>query len=276
MEKLSLFKLIILFFNSFLFFNKILNENNIYSFKGVAICTIAKLENLYIKEFVNYYQNLGINKIYLYDNNDKNGENFNEILKEEIKSKLVKIINVRGKSKFQIPSYNHCYEKHLKEYSWFLFVDIDEFLYLNKNDSLKVFLNNKKFENCDNIHINYKDLGDSDLLTYDNRSLIERFNKNYRYVPSMKSFVRGGLINAKMNIHRSYNVKKYCNSEGEIENPGDYFTNTFTNKSAIINHFITKSTEEFYNRLIKGWPHVKYNTLDYYNFVGNRINNILK
>jgi hypothetical protein len=187
--------------------------NYIYSIKGVAICSIAKLENLYIKEFVEYYRKLGINKIYLYDNNDKNGENFNEILKEEVKSKFVKIINIRGKQKFQIPSYNHCYQKHLNDYSWFLFIDIDEYLYINNNCSLNDFLNNKKFENCDNIHINYKDLGDSDLLTYDNRTLIERFNKNFRYVISMKSFVRGGLKNAKMNIHRSYNVHKFCNSK---------------------------------------------------------------
>ena len=132
-------------------------------------------------------------------------------------------------------------------------------------------MNNQKFKNCDNIHINYKDFGDSDLLSYDNRTLVKRFNKNYRYSSSMKSFVRGRLKNAKMNIHRSYNIKNFCNSEGQPENPGEYFTNSFTNKSAIINHYITKSTEEFYNRLIKGWPHVKYNSLDYYNFVDDRI-----
>lgn len=134
-------------------------------------------------------------------------------------------------------------------------------------------MNDKQFEKCDNIHINYKDLGDSDLLTYDNRSLFERFNKNYRYVSSMKSFVRGGLKNIKMDIHRSYKVKTFCNSEGEIENPGDYFTNSFTKKNAIINHYITKSTEEFYNRLVKGWPHVKHFSLAYHNFVDNRIKN---
>ena len=266
-------KIIIFFFNFYLFLKKFFNQKNIYSIKGVAICSIAKLENLYIKEFVEYYRKLGINKIYLYDNNDKKGENFNEILKEEVKLKFVKIINIRGKQKFQIPSYNHCYQKHLNDYSWFLFIDIDEYLYINNNCSLNDFLNNKKFENCDNIHINYKDLGDSDLLTYDNRTLIERFNKNFRYVISMKSFVRGGLKNAKMNIHRSYNVNKFCNSEGQIENPGDYFTKSFTNKSAIINHYITKSTEEFYKRLIKGWPHVKYFSLDYHNFINDRIKN---
>ena len=45
------------------------------------MCVIAKLENLYIKEFIDYYKNIKIKKIFLYDNNDIFGENFNKLLK---------------------------------------------------------------------------------------------------------------------------------------------------------------------------------------------------
>ena len=49
--------------------NKTLESN--YSYKiNIAICTVAKQENLYIEEFIEYYRNLGIKKIILYDNND--------------------------------------------------------------------------------------------------------------------------------------------------------------------------------------------------------------
>ena len=142
------------------------------------MCVIAKLENLYIKEFIYHYIKLGIKKIYLYDNNDILGEHFEDVLENEINSKFVEIINIRGKSKYQIISYNECYQKNLNNYSWFLFVDVDEYLFIKNNNSLNNFLNNKKFKDCDNILINYKEFGDSDLLSYDNRSLIERFNKN--------------------------------------------------------------------------------------------------
>ena len=240
-------------------------------FKGAAICMIAKDENLYIKEFVKHYKNLGFKKIFLYDNNDLNGENFTNVLDSEMTSKFVEITDIRGKQKHQYIAYNDCYQKHLNNYSWFLLVDTDEFLYIKNNISLNEFLNNPKFKKCQSISINYKEFGDSDLFFYDNRTVQERFKINFRYIACMKSFVKGGIKRAIMDIHRPYNIKKFCNSEGKFINPKDYATNELEIKSAEIRHYITKSLNEFYKRLIKGWPHVKYNSSDYYYFVDHRI-----
>ena len=41
-----------------------------------ALCAIAKNENLYIREWVEYYMKLGFSNIILYDNNNINGERF--------------------------------------------------------------------------------------------------------------------------------------------------------------------------------------------------------
>ena len=46
----------------------------------VCLCLIAKNENKYIIEFLDYYKNYGIDKIILYDNNDINGEKFEDII----------------------------------------------------------------------------------------------------------------------------------------------------------------------------------------------------
>ena len=54
--------------------------NNSSSRTKTVICVIAKKENKYIKEFIEHYIYLGINKILLYDNNDIEGENFDNIL----------------------------------------------------------------------------------------------------------------------------------------------------------------------------------------------------
>ena len=64
-----------------------------------AICLIAKQENRYIKEFINYYKKIKINKIFLYDNNDLNGEYFEDILSKYINNNFVEIVNYRGKYK---------------------------------------------------------------------------------------------------------------------------------------------------------------------------------
>ena len=42
----------------------------------ICICTLGKEENLYVREYLEHYFNLGINKVYISDNNDINGEKF--------------------------------------------------------------------------------------------------------------------------------------------------------------------------------------------------------
>ena len=37
----------------------------------IALCTVGKKENLYVKEFIEYYINLGVNHIFIYDDNEK-------------------------------------------------------------------------------------------------------------------------------------------------------------------------------------------------------------
>ena len=233
---------------------------------------IAKNENLYIKEFVEYYKNLGIKKIYLYDNNDINGENFNTILNSYINSKFIKIKNIRGKSEIQLHALNNCYQKYLNEYSWFLFLDVDEFLYIKNNKTLPNFLSDTRFVNCNTIFINYNEYGDSDLLKYDNRSIFKRFTQS-KYIACGKSLTRGGIKNAKIDIHKPLYINNYCNSEGESEElyKDKIFISKLAVDSAEIKHFITKSLEEFCQRLEKGWPSIIKFSKGYYDFVEERI-----
>ena len=62
-----------------------------------CICTLAKEENRYAREFVEYYYKIGVDKIYLYDNNNVNGERFEEVIDDFVKSGFVQIIDIRGK-----------------------------------------------------------------------------------------------------------------------------------------------------------------------------------
>ena len=98
----------------------------------ICLCAIGKKENLYVEEFVEHYKKLGYDKIFIYDNNDKNDENLKDVLYKELSENYVSIIDFQG-------------------YRGFSFFDIDEFLEINNNKSIKEFLSDKKFKKCYNI-----------------------------------------------------------------------------------------------------------------------------
>ena len=87
-----------------------------------ALCAIAKNENLYIREWVEYYMKLGFSNIILYDNNDINGECFEEVINDYIESGFVKIINFRGKFVCQLTAYNDCFLRFKKDFDWIAFL----------------------------------------------------------------------------------------------------------------------------------------------------------
>ena len=132
------------------------------------MCTIAKEENKYIIEFVNYYKNLNFNKIIIFDNNNINGEKFDIILKNYINNKFIKIINYRGIKRPQIKALNECYKKYNHNFDWIAFYDVDEYLYIKNYKNINNFLSLHKFEKCQSIIINWKYFGDSNKLFYEN------------------------------------------------------------------------------------------------------------
>ena len=241
--------------------SKIIKFNKKNNLK-ICICTLGKEENRYIREFVKYYENYDIDKIFLYDNNNINGERFEEIIKDYIDKGLVKIIDWRGKNKSMIRVWNDCYLKNYKKFDWMIFYDIDEYIYLKNYTSIKTFLNEPKFKNCQKIYLNWVIHTDNDLIYYDNRSLHERFpevERNAKYnkmdcYSSVKSILRGHIPNVKIRrMHIFSRDIKGCNGFGDIAelNRLDHIRNPDF-KYYYIDHYYSKSLEEFIEKINKG------------------------
>ena len=128
--------------------NYLLNKEN-----GICLCTIGKNENLYAREFIEYYYLLGFNKIIIFDNNEINGEKFDEILGDYIKNNFVEIIDIRGLLSIQIAVYNYCYTKYNHLYDWFAFFDFDEFLYIKNHSNIKIVFLDLSYNNIKNLLI---------------------------------------------------------------------------------------------------------------------------
>ena len=174
----------------------------------VCICTCAKNENKYVREFVTHYKRYGIDKIFIYDNNNEMTENFENIISDFIKTGFVEIINYRERLKIQMEAFNDCYQKNKNNYDWFIFYDMDEFIHLHNYKNIKNYLSKSSFTKCDVIYLNYVIHTDNNQIYYQNKSLFERFpeiesfkNINNSFRPRTilldltKIIIRGNLTN---------------------------------------------------------------------------------
>ena len=159
---------------------------------NIAICAIAKLENLYLREWVEYYYDMGVKNIILYDNNDIEGEFPQWVIGDYISNGFVIYEDVRGKHRYQLESYNHCYEKYNSSYDWIGFLDIDEYWHLNQPYTIDTLLNEERYPNAVAVFFNWLCYGDCGLLHYDGRKIQERFK-----TPSfpLDLISNGGLLN---------------------------------------------------------------------------------
>lgn len=251
-----------IFLTIFLFFKE---KANIMK---VGLCCIGRLENRYILEYVKYYKKIGVDTIFLYDNNYKGEEHFEDVIGSYIDEGFVEIIDYRGKSYCQLSAYQDCYNKHGKDYDWVCFFDIDEYLvFADDGMNIKEFLSNKVFDEYDMIHINWKIYDDNGLVYYENKPLMERFKEprmplDFRYgykFPEnnhIKSIVKGGLDTVRWDAtpHTPRNVKSCCDCIGNECKANSPF-NPYNFDVAWLNHYQTKTIQEWMeNKVKRGFP----------------------
>lgn len=248
-----------------------------------TICAIAKNENLYLREWVEHYKNLGIDCIYLYDNNDPNGERFNSVIQDYISSGFVRVYDFRGKRSPQISAYRECYMRNSGSCKWMMFVDCDEFLFFDQGMDIHKFLSKPTIYKHDVVLINWKIYDDNNLLVYDPRPVVERFThqsnaaksfdnfySNYNCKSIVKCGTRVDIFGC--HIQRTPN-KNYCNTAGTLLKDSDFDkwftkTNKLVYDNCHIKHYVTKTAEEFYKRRIIGTRPAGSRQLD----VNRRIN----
>ena len=240
-----------------------LNIQQQYLNTKVCICTLGKNENKYILEFVEHYKKYGIDKIFLYDNNDIDGERFEDAIGKYVENNFTEIIDwrgVKGNSTY-FGIMDSCYQSHHNEFDWLIFYELDEFLYLKKSSNIKIFLANKRFDKCESIQLNWVHMSDNNQLFYEKKPLNQRFKQKgknviknkYNKLCYVKSIIRGHLRNISITHNHFLSEKiKACDGFGKKSqlkglaslNP-DYEFN-------YIKHYYSKSVQEFIEKINRG------------------------
>lgn len=238
-----------------------------------AVCCIIKDENAYLREFVEWYKNLGFDNIILYDNNDSDGENIHNSIGDYIESGYVKVVNIKDKKVMQLPAFNDCISRFGPVYDWIAFFDCDEHLQLKKEKSISDFLSTFD-DDVDSVVVNWMIMDDNDMLDNDGRPLEERFTRiaskeynqytNVKENQHIKTILRCTENNIKIvrfpNPHFVIGLKRSVNANGDNVRIGCWCTEEPDFSRAFLKHFQMKTITEFLNnRMLKGAPDINYN-----------------
>ena len=135
----------------------------------------------------------------------------------------------------------------------------------------QVFLNNSRFNHCQKIQLNWKFHTDNNLLHYDNRTLKERFpevskrarGKKVGSFEGIKTIIRGYIPGIKIDcIHRLNTKILPCNGFGRETKPLGIVSEVADYEYYYIDHYYSKSTEEFIHKLNKGDALFRDNRMD--------------
>ena len=181
-------------------------------------------------------------------------------MKDFVDDRFVEIIDYRGKIASQLEAWEDCRKKNFKSFNWLIFFDMDEFLFLRNFSNINDFLNQKIFDKCQRIQLNWFLHTDNNLLYYDNRTLEERFpekikkwkNKKIGGIDIIKSILKGN-IDIEINDNHCLNYKLIsCDGFGKVKNVQGIKTNESDHYYYYIDHYWSKSTQEFVNKLMRG------------------------
>jgi len=213
----------------------------------VALVAIAKNEDQYIQEWVLYYLGLGFEKIFVYMN-DWNCEYSHP--------SLVKI-PFNGPVR-QKEAYNDWLQRYSASYDYAAFFDVDEFLVLKDTNDIDTFLYQYKDtiikKNAAGLGINWYMFGDSNLSSSfsekDDLSVVDRFRYRQNSVnPHVKTILRCNNRSILMGVHNPDNAHLIDENGTPFSGPFNY---QGTNTNAQLNHYFTKTIQEFIGKVNRG------------------------
>ncbi len=222
----------------------------------LAIAAIIKNEAPYIKEWIEYHKLVGVEKFYIYDN--ESTDNTKEILSAYIKSGEVIYKSFPGE-RMQCKAYNHAVKNYKFECKYIAFIDIDEFILPLTNKNIFETVEDKLKGNpkTSGLAVQWLIFGSSGHKTQPNGLVIENYTlcaqEEFDYNKYVKTIANPRKINYFTDPHFPVYYKGFhnINSNGEIIK-GSETNNKRCYKDIRINHYFTKSYEEFIRKRERG------------------------
>lgn len=207
-----------------------------------SICAVVKNEQRYLSEWIKYHRIVGCERFYLYLNEGLEFEHYNVPTRYE---KDIDLIRWPGMIQ-QPASYQHCLERFRDESRWIAFIDVDEFLVPHNFSDMPALL--KNYEAFAAVAFHWYLFGSNGHQKYQPIPVVERFTRRQNRVnPHLKC-----IVNPKRTL-RYHTPHSFITAGGTVDESGynignNPLHNAGTCNVCQINHYVTKSIEECYER----------------------------
>ena len=215
----------------------------------LAICAIFNNEGLYLKEWIEFHLLVGVKKFYLYNNSST--DNFMEVLAPYIESGIVDLTDWSIPKPCQLSAYQNLFQRLYGQKLWVAFIDCDEFLF-SPTWNLTELLGqiNRPLA----IGVNWVCFGSSGKDTYEAGLVIERFTWRPEKSIDANTHIKS-IIRMDQQIMLGQDPHYFWVPAGTFNELGETITGPFSRHSTDfirINHYCTKSKEEWLIRTAKG------------------------
>ena len=216
----------------------------------LTLCCIAKDEDLFLREWLAYHAQRGVEHFYVYDNMSEIP--IRKVLGDFMDDSRLTLRRIPG-SNMQIPAYNDCLESFGAASRWMGFLDLDEFAFPVEDDDLRVFLS--EFEAYGGFAATWWLFNSSGHLKRPGGPVIKNYTQAFarQHSYTAKCFVNPAKTAAAVSPHHfHYADGEYCVNENHFPlSPGHQYTFA-TGRRIRINHYFVKSQQDFEEKLRRG------------------------
>lgn len=238
---------------------------------NLCIMAIFKNEEYYLEEWLKYHINQGISHFYLFSNDEKM-YNYSYLDSYKDYITLINWTNKKnnGDDTIQRQAYNYCVQNYRKDCEYLMMLDIDEFcVSLNQNKVIDVI--NSLDGNTKAIKVQRYDFGNSGHKIKPLGLVMDNYKKHEKICSSYKTIANTNYIDTTKNFYGVHDFP-FLDKEGKVYNEYfDYKYKGYPNGCnvtdmneipLVINHYYTKSYDEYLNRC-KLWEHGGVNNYGY-------------
>ncbi|MBR2518667.1 MAG: glycosyltransferase family 92 protein [Selenomonadaceae bacterium] len=222
----------------------------------LAVVAILKNEGAYLKEWLDYHLLAGVDHFYLFDNDSP--DNQAEVAAPYVKAGLVDYFHAPGKM-MQMVAYNETIKNFKFHCRYMAFIDLDEFIFPKTNQSIAETLDGilSLAPNAAGVAINWQIFGSNGHETADlTRGVLERFTRRALNDSDknehIKTVANPRTINFSIYPHHAnyFEGLHAVNENGKIVSA--HLNRPVTADKIALNHYYTKSREEFLRKVNKG------------------------